>query len=322
MVSLKKASRNNLKFFFNKNYSPIIKVEPGETFIVETEDNVCGKIRSSTDLPTKENLRELLETTPILGNPVTGPIYIEGAKKGDVLEVEIIDIIPDKQGWAGFVAEENCFNPLKDSFKWRECHGPYVTIIKHIEGPSGTTSDGKAVINSKILWDLKPFIGTIAVAPETEIISTVTGQGPWGGNIDCREICKGNKVYLPIYNDGAILFLGDAHASQADSEFMGIADECRATIVLRCNVIKNKRIPYLRVVTPNSLIQINNGKPLDSSIMQAIMWMMDWLTEEYSMDKKEACIHMSINPEVRLHVYQLVGNLATVGVEFPRKFLK
>lgn len=322
MVSLKKISRNNLKFFFNKNYSPVIKVEPGETFVVETEDNVCGKIRSSTDLPTKENLRELLETTPILGNPVTGPIYIEGAKKGDVLEVEIIDIIPDKQGWAGFVAEEKCFNPLRDSFKWRECHGPYVTIIKHIEGPSGTTSDGKAVINSKILWDLKPFIGTIAVAPENEIISTVTGQGPWGGNIDCREICKGNKVYLPVYNDGALLFLGDAHASQADSEFMGIADECRATIVLRCNVIKNKRIPYLRVITPNSLIQINNGKPLDSSIMQAIMWMMDWLTEEYSMDKKEACIYMSINPEVRLHVYQLVGNLATVGVEFPRKFLK
>ena len=322
MDLLKKISRNNLSFFFDKNLSPIIEVEPGETFIVETEDNVCGRISSPTDLPTKENLRELLEPTPILGNPVNGPIYIKGAKKGDVLEIEIIDIIPNEQGWTGFVAEEKCFNPLRDSFKWRECHGPYVAIIKHIKGLSGTTSDGKAVIDSKVLWDLKPFIGTIAVAPETEIMSTVTGQGPWGGNIDCREVCKGNKIYLPVFNDGALLFLGDVHASQADSEFMGIADECRATVFLKCNVIKNKCIPYLRIVTPNSLIQINNGKPLDSSITQAIMWMMDWLVEEYSMDRKEVCIHMSINPEVKLHVYQMVGNLATVGIEFPRIFLK
>jgi len=93
---------------------------------------------------------------------------------------------------------------------------------------------------------------------------------------------------------------------------------------LSCQIIKNKNIPYCRIEKANSIVQLNSYRPLEDAVMQSFLWMMEWLVTEYKMDKKEAYMHMSVNPDVRINVYQMVPLdriQYTVGVEFPKKYL-
>lgn len=307
------------KFLFDRDIAPVIKVAPGEMFAVETEDAACGLIKSDQDLPTPELLHVLLETIPTKNNPLQGPVYINGAEKGDVLVVNIIDVIPADHGWT--VLEPGPPGSLRDSATWAECRGPFTRIIKHLPGPGGTTSDGKGVFSPNITWDLHPFIGTIGVATEMEVHSSLTGQNMCGGNLDCRDISKGNKLHLPVRVDGGLLFLGDVHGTQADSEFTGLADECRGEVVLSCDIIKKKKMPYARIEKPNSIIQLNNGLPLERSITQAFVWLMEWLVDEYRMERRDVCMQMSTNPDLRINVYAMGAASGTVGVEFAKKYL-
>src|SRR5699024_8410495 len=168
-------------------------------------DNFFGKIKTEEDLPTPEQL-------PFLSyqfwkvNPVAGPIYVENLNKGDLLVLEIEDIIPGEQGWTGFTPD---FGSLANSYEFPEFQEPYTRIIKHNPGPSGTMADGTGTFNvdRDVTFPLHPFIGTIATAPERGIENTLVSQGPWGGNIDVRDISKGNKIMLNTYHDGGLLFM-------------------------------------------------------------------------------------------------------------------
>ncbi len=241
------------------------------------------------------------------------------AKKGDVLAIIIEKIIVDEQGATCF---EPGFGALQDSKRWSDCIGPYTRIIKHLPGPSGTMRDGKGVFSNKVIWNLRPFIGTVGVAPELEVEPSVATQGPWGGNIDCRDIKEGTTLYLNCYNDGGLLFVGDVHASQADTEFSGAADETRAEITLRCEVVKNKRISNPRLEKSDSIIAVCSSRPLEDAVTTAMLDMMEWMVTEYGLDQKDAYLHLTIDPDVRVHVYQMVPKLAyTAGVEIPKKHL-
>ena len=307
---------------FSKNLKPMLVVEEDEEFVVETEDALFNMIKTERDLPVESLLGETFSVDPALTNPVAGPIFVKGAKKGDLLRVKIHDIIPAKKGFTSIVPG---VGPLKDSFRWSELRGPYTKIFEHIPGKSGTTSDGRSTLDGKNYWNLNPHIGTIGVAPEREVVASLTTQGSWGGNIDVRDVCKGSELLLPVYNDGGLLFLGDVHASQSDTEFYGIADEVRAEVKLSIGVEKNKKIPFPRVIKRDSIIQLNCDIPLESAVSQAMFWLLDWMVEEYKVPPKVAYLHTSVNPDVRVRVYQMVkiGALRyTVGVELPKRYLK
>jgi acetamidase/formamidase len=245
-----------------------VRVKVGESFVAETEDAYERLIRKPGDAPIPEHILRTKPGYPVFwGNPLTGPIYVEGAMKGDVLAVNIEKIIVDEQGVAGI---EHGVGPLHDSTRWPECTGTYSRIIKHLPGLSGTTRDGKAVFSDKITWDLKPFIGTIGVAPLLEVSSSVTGQGTFGGNIDCRDIKEGTTLYLNCYNDGGLLYLGDVHGTQADTELTGVADETRAEVTLRCHVIKNKQVSNPRLEKKDSIITLGSSASLQHSVTTAI----------------------------------------------------
>jgi len=312
-----------------RNYSydmvvkePALIVSPGEIFTVDTEDALNGMIRREDQLPTPEflGLRHLRRE----GNPCAGPIVVQGAKMGDVLVVNIHDIVVDEQGVSCIFAGEG---PLGDSFKYPECRGPATKIMRHIPGPSGTTSDGKGIFDEQTTWDLHPFIGTIGVTPQRPVAAgsdTVKGQGAHGGNLDARDLCKGNRIMIPVEVDGAYLYVGDVHATQGDSEFYGSADESRARVTLSCEIIPQKRIPWMRVETPQSIIQLYAFRPLEEAVKQAFLYLLDWLVEDYGFSPLDAYRHLELNPEVRINVYQMVmlGRLNyTVGISFPKKHL-
>jgi amidase len=181
-------------------------------------------------------------------------------------------------------------------------------------------------VNREVRYPLKPFLGTIVTAPERGIENTLVSQGPWGGNIDCRDVKKGNRVMLNTSHDGGLLFFGDAHAAQGDSEYTGLADETAADVLARCHVLEQKQIPgVLRIETPESLVQVDsarNAGSMERALNGAFIGMLRWLTEEHGMDQKEAYLHFTANPGVRIHTYQFVGPAFYVaGVEFPKEYL-
>lgn len=320
MKRIARADARHLEF--NRKLKPALTVEPGEEFLVETEDALFNMIKTEDDLPVESLLGETFSVEPALTNPVAGPVFVRGAKKGDLLRVKIHDIVPAKRGFTSIVPG---VGPLRDSFRWSELRGPYTKVFEHRPGRSGTTSDGTSTLDGKTYWNLNPHIGTIGVAPEREVVASLTTQGSWGGNIDVRDVCKGSELLLPVYNDGGLLFLGDVHASQSDTEFYGIADEVRAEVKLSIAVEKNKKIPFPRVIKKDSIVQLNCSIPLEDAVSQAMLWLMDWMVDEYGIPPKTAYLYTSVNPDVRVRIYQMVkiGALRyTVGVEIPKKYLR
>ena len=309
-----------MEYEFDHRHPPKLRVEQGESFVVETEDAVSGLVRSA-DMATKLADLPTRQFEPAKGNPMGGPIYVEGVERGDLLEVTIEKIVVDDQGMTAFRPGGG---PLGDSYKWQELRGPYVHIVKHLPGPSGTTRDGVGVFNDKISWDLQPMIGTIGVAPDREVETSSVGQGPWGGNLDVRDIKEGTRCYLNCYHEGGLLYAGDVHASQGDTEFYGTADETRAELTLSCRVIKDKRIPFVRLEKADSIVSLYSFRPLEDAVEAAIVNLMEWMVTEYGVSERDAYMHMCINPEFRVNVYQMVkiGRIQyTVGAELPRKYL-
>jgi acetamidase/formamidase len=301
---------------------PKLVVEPGERFVVETDDALNGVIRREDQLPVPDVLGARLERGEF--NPLAGPIVVSGAKAGDTLVVNVEEIVVADQG-VSCIFEG--MGPLGDSATYPECRGPYTTVIRHLPGESGTTSDGKAVFEGRIEWPLVPHIGTIGTTPLRPIAAgadSVFGQGPHGGNMDVRDVRKGHRIMLPVFHDGAYLYVGDVHASEADSELYGEADESQAEVTLSCEIVPGKSIPWARIETPESLIQLHSFRPVEDALQQAFRWMLDWVVEDYGMRPIDAYRLMSIAPGVRIHVYQMVklGRIAyTVGVEFPKAYL-
>ena len=131
----------------------------------------------------------------VRGNPLGGPVYVNGVEPGDTLVVGIEEIAVRDWGWTGTIAG---FGPIAGLKEWAEIDEPFSTVIRHVPGPSGTFADGEAVMNvgREVRWPLAPFIGTIVTAPERGIENTLIGQGPWGGNIDTRDLCRRPQIHL------------------------------------------------------------------------------------------------------------------------------
>lgn len=314
------ARKDAMEYVFDGRREPKLSVETGESFLVETEDAFSGNVRRQKDVSIYNEL-PLAQVTPRLSNPLAGPIHVKGASKGDVLAVRIESIEVDDVGRTKWSA---LFGPLSDSRRWAMLAKPALFTIKHEKGPSGTTRDGRGIVNDRISWELAPFIGTIGVAPEIEVETSSVGQGPWGGNLDCRDIKEGTTVFLPVFHEGALLYIGDVHGSQADTEFYGAADESRATVVVSCQVIKAKHIPFLRLEKENSIISLYCFRPLEQAVEAAIVNLMEWIVDDYGVDPQEAYLHTTVNPDFRIHVYQMVrmGRIQyTVGAEIPKRYL-
>ena len=309
-----------IEYLFDARQSPKLRVKTGETFLLETEDAYSGRIGSREDLE-KSDTFPASQTTPRLSNPMAGPIYVEGAEKGDTLAVHIEKIVVDEIGRTVWKPGQQ---PLGDSRAWPELGRFTFHAIRHEPGPSGTTRDGRGVLNERISWNLRPLIGTIGVAPEVEVTTSAVGQGCWGGNLDCRDIKEGTTVYIPVFHPGALLYIGDVHASQGDTEFYGAADETRAEVTVRCELIRGKQIPYIRLEKPDSLVSLYCYRPLEAAVESAVVSLMEWIVKDYGVSPDEAYVHTTVNPDFRINIYQMVRISQiqyTVGAEIPKRYI-
>jgi acetamidase/formamidase len=309
------------KYAFDWRDEPLVRVKCGETFEIETDDASTGYFKTTADkaIPGR---RPGFDRSPPLANPLGGPVLVEGAQRGDTLAVDIESITVDDYSW---IAVGPRRGPLGESTRWPELSADYTTkIFRHTPGPSGTTRDGTLHFSERIAWPITPFIGTLGVAPDREVTTSLDGQGEWGGNLDIRDVTAGNRIFLPVFHPGGRFYLGDVHASQGDTEFTGTAAETKATVRLKLDVIKGKRIPWLRIEKPASLVAVFAYRPLEVAVETATFHLMDWLITEYEFSPTDAYCLVSTCPDFRINVYQMckIGKLNYVaGAEIPRKYL-
>jgi acetamidase/formamidase len=308
------------KYAFDWRDEPLLRVAPGESFEVETYDASTGYFRSPQDkaIPSR---RPGFDRHPPLVNPIAGPVRVEGAERGDVLAVEVEEILVGDYSWTAVGPNRG---PLGDSARFPELSREYTTMVfRHEPGASGTTRDGTLRFNERIRWPITPFVGTLGVAPDREVVTSADGQGPWGGNLDIRDVAPGNKVLFPVFHRGALFYLGDVHASQGDTEFTGTAAETQATVRLKLGVVKGRSIPWMRIEKPASIVSVHAYRPLEVAVETATVNLIDWLIADHGFSATEAYCLVSTCPDFRIHVYQMcrLGKLNYVaGAEIPKRY--
>jgi amidase len=289
---------------FSPHNKPVMRVSPGEEVRLETRDCFADAVT-----PT-HNLTQLLGSGEILfDNPVTGPIFVEGAEKGDTLVVEILDIkIPERgltaivpgfgalEGWMSRSVPKTKFSTIKDG------------MIHYV------TEHGKEVI-----FPARPFIGTIGVSPPIESVSTITPH-KHGGNMDVPDVCKGNKLYLPVGVEGALFAAGDVHAAQGDGEICGTAVEIPAELSFKFSLLKGKTIEWPRIESPDELMAVGSARPLEDAARLAFRELIQWLVEDFEYSQYDAYMLLSLTAKAR--IAQIVDPLYTVVAKFPKEYLK
>jgi acetamidase/formamidase len=238
------------------------------------------------------------------------------------LVVVVEDILVGDYSW---IAVGPRRGPLGESTRWPELSADYTTrILRHQPGPGGSMRDGVIRFNDRLSWPITPFVGTLGVAPDREVTTSLDGQGEWGGNLDVRDVRPGNRVLLPVFHPGALFYLGDVHASQGDTEFTGTAAETQAVVRLHLDLVKGKRPPWMRIDKPDAIVSVYASRPLEVAVETATINLIDWLIQDYGFTPTDAYCFVSTCPDFRINVYQMckIGKLSFVaGAEIPKRYL-
>ncbi|MFN8593104.1 MAG: acetamidase/formamidase family protein [Thermomicrobiales bacterium] len=320
---MKRVSRDlAIDCFFDWKTPPVLHVEPDESFVLETHDCFRGALASEDQLPIESHIPGMFKSPPD-ANFLTGPVFVDGAEAGDVLAVTIERLTPVGQGVS--ILSPTGGGILADTAEWADAVAPFTKIVKLIPGTSGTAADGFGDLGSGRVIPLAPMIGTIGVAPARERVSSASRQGPWGGNLDCRDVRAGATIFFNCYNDGGLLSIGDVHCMQGAGELTGCACDVPAEVQLSCRVFKRKSIRDIRIETESSIIAIGIDRPLERSVAKATSNLLHWLTTEYGLSAQTAYMLLSINPQFNLDIYQLIPAVADlrfpVGAEIAKSAL-
>jgi amidase len=153
------------------------------------------------------------------------------------------------------------------------------------------------------------MLGCIGTAPDTGV-PTTGPAGPYGGNMDIIETAPGNTVYLPVYVQGAYLYLGDAHAAMGHGELSASGLEMAAHTTITVNLIKNNTIPAPRIESHDEIMTIATGCPMERSIAQAYAWLILWMEADFSWDRWRAYDLLTHAGEISVGYYA-IGTVAT-----------
>jgi amidase len=285
-------SKETATYTFSAEHPPAIRIKPGETIVFETLDALDDQIHSDEDSASKIDLDHV--------NAATGPVHVEGAKPGDTLVAEILDIQPWDWGAALIIPG---FGFLQDTIP-----GPYTKVFRVEE-------DGTMRYGDKIRLPLKPMIGTIGVAPLEPI--TTLSSGAHGGNLDTTDIKVGCKVYLPVFVEGALFGVGDVHATMGDGEVCGTGIESGAEVTIRLDLLRDFPLERPRIESPTEIMTVASAEGLGEAIKIALQDMVNWLQRDKGLSPEEAYVLVSIAGDVRIG--QIVDPAVSVRVAVPKE---
>ena len=272
---------------WDRSLKPRLRIEPGDEVQIECVDASGGQMKPG--MTTAEYL--CIDRTRI--HALTGPIWIEGAELGDVLQVDVLATRHSGWGWTS-VVEGLGF--LKDRFR-----EPYL-FHWLLEGES-TSSLSPAEV------PVRPFLGVMGVARAQDGAFRTRPPGPFGGNLDVRELCAGSTLYLPVYTRGALFSCGDGHAAQGDGEVCINGIECPLDVTLGFNLHKRQPLagPLVEAsetIAPDSTadawVVVETGTDLAETARAATSRMIDLLTSRWGFSEIHAYILCSVALKLRL----------------------
>ncbi|TSD98068.1 acetamidase [Skermania sp. ID1734] len=278
--------------------APVLSVDSGDEVILSTWGHWGNQVTPETVMTDFPSLRQRFPDA--LGpHSITGPIHVRGARPGDALVVDVLELVPAAYGFNLVVAHPRGRGVLRNRFPDGR--------IRHfmLDRRSMTTT-----IGGSVTVPLKPFLGIMGVAPADDGPRSTVEPGPFGGNMDLSELVVGARLKLPVFRDGAGFYCGDGHAVQGDGEVNQTAIETGMDHVrLRFAVEPAAGLRTPRVETAHHFISTGFGATLEDAAHDAVDDLVNWLTDE-GLSADEAYSLCSIAADVR--VTQLVNNI--VGV--------
>lgn len=292
--------KRDITYNHHSRYNPPqATVQPNEVFLAETELCTGGWLLSQEDVWTPDKTCAL--------NP-TVVVAVAGAKPGDVLVVDILDITPDSLGYTGFV---NASNPLASRILPRDWEHNVKTV---------RIADGFVHWSDRIRLSISPMIGTLGTAPAHEVLSNAEGS-EHGGNMDVQEVCAGSTVYLPVEVEDALLHVGDVHALQGDGEINcsgGI--ECRGVVKLRTRIVpRPAHYRCVRIEDDTHIMTVACERRVEESFHLACEQMVQWVAGEYTFSIEEAYLLMGQVMQARCT--QFVNPTSSYIYKMPKVYL-
>ncbi len=261
--------------FFDSNLPPILRINSGDTVIIETHMASNNQIFPGV---TIKQLTELMKVLPIRGpHTVTGPIYVNGAEPGDILQIKFNKIIP-----RAYASNDN-LSGLKGLFPDDFPKGQLRYFYLDMENKITEFAPG-------IVIPLAPFPGIVAVARKDPGKYNTIPPGPFGGNLDLREMTAGSTLYLPVFMKGALVWSGDSHGAQGNGEINLTALETAfKELNVTINVIKtNTPLEWPRVETPTAWIAVGYDADLNKAFEILQMETIKLIAEKRNVSPDEA----------------------------------
>jgi len=293
---------------WDKSFEPAQRVAPGSTVFFECHDSSGGQLTATS---TAADIAAL-DFGKI--NPVTGPIFVEGAEPGDALKVTIEGFEPSGFGWTANIPG---FGLLAEDFK-----DPALTLWRYDPATLGAAAFGA---HGRV--PLKPFAGTIGVAPAEPGHHSVVPPRRVGGNLDIRDLSAGTVLYLPVEVAGALFSVGDTHAAQGDGEVCGTAIESPMNVTLKLDLVKDARLKMPRFTTAGPVtrhldargyeVTTGVGPDLMTGARHAVADMVELLAGRYNLNPVDAYMLVSTCGDLRISEIVDMPNWV-VSFYFPR----
>jgi acetamidase/formamidase len=288
---------------WDRSLKPRLRIEPGDEVQIECVDASGGQVTPGT------TVAEYLGIDRTRIHALTGPFWIESAEPGDVLQIDVLATRHGGWGWSS-VVEGLGF--LKDCFK-----EPYL-FHWLLEGEQ-TRSLEPAIV------PVRPFLGVMGVARGEDGAFRTRPPGPFGGNLDVRELCAGSTLYLPVYNAGALFSCGDGHAAQGDGEVCINGIECPLDVTLRFHLHKRQPLagPIVEASektaadsTSDAWVIVESGIDMAETARAATLRMIELLVSRWGFSEVHAYLLCSVALKLRLSqvvnepIYTISGALS------------
>jgi amidase len=262
--------RDEVVWAFEPDMEAVLEVEPGSVVALETNDCFTGQIQSESDLVTEIDFQRV--------NSATGPVAVRGAEPGDSLVVELVEVRPDERGFATLIPG---IGQLID-----EVQAPLTQVFR-VEGDT-------IHMNDRISFPLRPMVGVIGVATESEkVLNGWAGQH--GGNLDNHLHGPGATVYLPVRQPGGLVAIGDMHASMGDGEVCFTGVEIAGEVTIRLDVLKGKQGTWpVTELADSWVVHGTAGPDFMEALDRAVEEGARFLVDEWGFTMEEAFVFLSV----------------------------
>jgi len=272
---------------WDRALEPRLHIEPGDEVRFECVDASGGQVHPGM---TAEEF-QTIDRSRI--HALTGPVWINGAEPGDVLQIDVLATQHRGWGWSSIIPG---LGFLKDRFQT-----PYL-FHWDLDGHETRSLDPAAI-------PVRPFLGVMGVARAEDGSFRTRPPGSFGGNLDVRELCAGSKLYLPVFNNGALFSCGDGHAAQGDGEVCINGIECPLDVTLRFHLHKQQPLTGPLVESSetvaedtrsDSWVVVQSGEDIAATARTATSRMVDLLASRWGFSDEHAYILCSVALKLRL----------------------